>query len=306
MHLAKLLRLRAHLLGPLTAAALGLPACTCPPATIVRTPESLQGFQMPPELTLDTCKQICGEHVRKCELVPMVSEPVDIFRRGSSNAPMGVLCTVPSHCPGGRRPAGFELFELPTGDLGAHFGELAQLEAASVHAFVELARELESHGAPCALVEALYRAAVEELEHARLTAQLARGYGTEPVMPGVTPVPVRDLVTILIDNAVEGLVHERYGAALAGLRAREAALRPVRAAMSSIAVDEARHAAIAEAIHAWGMPRISRAARGLVSEARERAVAEVHAAVAVEPTRELALTGMPSATRAVELFASVA
>jgi len=305
----KLLRQRALRAFPLTVAALSAPlylACSCPPMKVVRSPESLVGVTIPIQLTADDCRQLCGEHVTKCERVPLMTKPVN-YANETGDQGATVLCHVPRYCPGGRRPAGLAPSVAQLGGLGAHFAELARVEAASVHAFVELAAELELHGAPPALIEAAYRAALEEVDHAQRTAELARAFGAVPVVPDVAATPPRDLTSILADNAVEGLVHERYGAALAALRATRSTVPAVRDAMAVIARDEAGHADLAADLHAWGMPRVSRAARARIREAREQTLAELRDVVAVEPGHELGvLAGMPDATRAVALCAAIA
>ena len=74
-----------------------------------------------------------------------------------------------------------------TGEALAH---AAYLEAASVAAFLDLAVQLETHGAPRALVRELRRAARDEMRHTRDVAALARERGAEPA--AVSPTGARD------------------------------------------------------------------------------------------------------------------
>ena len=62
--------------------------------------------------------------------------------------------------------------------------ESARGEHASVPAFCRLSLSLLALGAPARLVEAAHRAALEEIEHARLAFSLAGAYAGVPVGPG--------------------------------------------------------------------------------------------------------------------------
>jgi len=280
-------------------------ACSCDPVLVVRNPATLSSATIPISPTKDECKQICGENVQKCERIVVTDAPMTGFAHGADpKAQFTIACTMPRYCPGGRRPPG--LCDAPVvAGVGAHFAELARLEAASVHAFVELARELALHGAPREIIAAVRRAAIEEIRHAQLAGFEARRFGGEVEAPEVIATPPRSLADVLVDNAIEGLVHERYGAALAAVRA-DRTTGSIRRTMSEIAVDEAGHAELAEAIHAWGMTRSTGAQRRRIVEARERTIDELRAVLDVEPTADLATIGMPSATLATELLAAVA
>lgn len=277
-------------------------ACSCPPTKILRDPAALAGQTIPAKLASADCEALCGPGITKCERVPVSTDPLAPGRMPAQLA-YTVMCSVPPSCIGGRRPAGLAISGVAADGLGAHFAELARLEAASVHAFVELAHELVLHGAPPALVAAALRAAGEEIDHAVRTSALARRYGVDPAPPAIAATPPRELAAVLVENAAEGLVHERYGAALAAARAEAAHDPMVRRAMRAIARDEASHADLAAAIHAWGGPRVTRAARSRIAEAREGTRGALAAALAAEPAAALAgLGGMPSATRAHDLL----
>jgi len=293
---------RRGLIGALPLIA----ACSCPPQRIVRAPAALAGMTIPSQLTSADCERLCGPRITKCERIRVSTDPLEPGRTPTTDE-WTVMCSVPPSCIGGRRPAGLESTSILADGVGAHFAELARLEAASVHAFLELAVELELHGAPPALIDAARRAAVEEVDHAWSTAQLARRFGVEPAPPVVAATPPRELAAILVENATEGLVYERYGAALAAVRAVHAREPAVRHAMRTIARDEAGHADLAAAVHAWGLSRVPRAARRGIEESRERTTDELRRVLDVEPTPALAaLTGMPSATLANDLVAAVA
>lgn len=183
-----------------------------------------------------------------------------------------------SGCPvDGRRPAGLERIERvrSTGIAGAWLAHAAWLEAASVHAFVHLARELQSHGAPNGLVRGALAAARDEIRHTELMTRLALRYGGRPPSPGVALPGPRPLAELAIENAVEGCVRETWGAVMA-LRQSHTALDPVaRATFEVIARDEPRHAALAWAIDRWLQPRLDAATSRRVADARAAAVDEL-------------------------------
>src|SRR5258708_7229206 len=70
-------------------------------------------------------------------------------------------------CAGGRRPHGLGMPRAAGVGLEAWLAEMAWMEAASVHAFVRLACELEHHGAPRWLVRGAKTAARDEPRHCR-------------------------------------------------------------------------------------------------------------------------------------------
>ena len=159
---------------------------------------------------------------------------------------------------GGRRPAGYR--PPRTGHRGAvadYFAKMADLEAASVSAFVRLREELRAHGAPRALVREAARSARDEVRHARVVSRLARGYGAAPRKSRVgARLDVRALEEVAMENAVEGCVRETYGALLATWQADAAGDRDVARAMRPIAEDETRHAALAWAVGRWAGARL--------------------------------------------------
>lgn len=144
-------------------------------------------------------------------------------------------------------------------------------EAGSVHAFRQLARELEAHGAPRALVAAARAALHDEVRHARVVRNLARARGGRPDPVRAQPQPPRDLLTVALENAVEGCVHETFAAARAGYQARHAADPEVRQLSAMLAEDEARHADLAAAVHAWACARLPPRQAAEVERARQDA-----------------------------------
>ncbi|MBK7401983.1 MAG: hypothetical protein IPJ34_38485 [Myxococcales bacterium] len=217
-----------------------------------------------------------------------------------------VECTQIYYCEG-RLPAA--LLDAPPGrpDVATHFASAAFLEAAAIDAFRLLARELVVHGAPRRLVEAARRARRDEIRHARTMRALARRHGAHHVRPPrVGESPVRELVAIAVENAIEGCVRETWGAALAWFQATHAADPIVRSAMARIARDETQHAALGWSLHHWAMTRLPAAQRAEVARALEGARAALHLAVATVPDQDIRhRLGLPDATQAAALVRAV-
>lgn len=209
----------------------------------------------------------------------------------------------------GRRPDGLRAPAgcAATGPVGAFLAEAAHLEAASVTAFRRLRRELRAHGAPARLLRAASRAAGDEIRHARQTAGLARRYNASAASPHVQPGRLRSLEAIALDNAVEGCVRETFGA-LVGLYQAGAARDPfIARAMSGIAADEVRHAALAWQVARWADRRLSPAARARVRAARLSAIATLRAEVESPVASELTtLAGLPPPAVARQLVEKLA
>jgi hypothetical protein len=193
----------------------------------------------------------------------------------ASDAVMTFHVVRSTHC--GRRPAGLERRRSsPRGSLaGRWLARAAELEAASVPAFRRLAVELAAHGAPARLVEAARAAVDEEARHYALMARAARARGVEPRRPRVRPIPVRSLLAIARENAREGCVRETFGAMTAAFQARAAADGDLRAALATIARDEAGHARLAWEVDAWARAALPRRAARSVVEARRAEAARL-------------------------------
>ena len=140
--------------------------------------------------------------------------------------------------------------------MAARWTESALLEHASIASFARFSLHLLAVGAPPELLEGTQRAALDEIEHARLAFAIAGRLGGEPVGPG--PLPMEgdvlgnlDLLSVAVAAAEEGCI----GEALAALEAdREACTEPegpIADALASIARDEATHAELAFAFVRW-------------------------------------------------------
>jgi len=203
----------------------------------------------------------------------------------------------------GRRPGG--LVRRPgrgATRAGAYFSQIAHLEAASVHAFEALRRELVHHGAPQSLIDRAVAARRDEVRHARVMRRVAQRYGGVARAPRVEHRPPRSLEEIAIENAVEGCVRETFGALIGMWQARSSRDPALRRVMDRIARDETRHASLAWAVDEWIRPRLSPEARQKLVEAQARALEEI-----AEEAREgcdpelVAWAGLPDAESAERL-----
>ncbi|MDB4962190.1 MAG: putative lipoprotein [Myxococcales bacterium] len=215
------------------------------------------------------------------------------------------VSTNASGCPiPGRRPAGLARARKPRAGLAAtHLARSAWFEAASVHAFIGLARQLTRHGAPVALRDAARRSAVDEVHHARLMGDLARARGATPPPVEIELQGKRSLESIAIENATEGVVGETWAALIAFWQARHAADPTVRATYAKIAEDELRHAELSIEIDAWVRTKLRPAARCRVDAARARAIRRLSRGVGARiPAALVGELGMPDATAMRKLF----
>jgi hypothetical protein len=144
---------------------------------------------------------------------------------------------------------------------------------------------------------------LDEVQHARSVAQLARRYGAQVAVPVVRESAPRSLFEIALDNMQEGCVRETFGALLATYQAETARDLQVRAAMAQIADDETRHAALSWQLMAWLMPRLSEAERVEVQAARVRSQAGLAASLTYDLSEtEHALLGLPDLASATRLW----
>jgi hypothetical protein len=203
----------------------------------------------------------------------------------------------------GRRVEGLEGAPDVGETAASFFAHCAWLEAASMHAFRRLTRELTAHGAPARLVARSRRAAREEVRHTAITRRIARRYGGEIELPRVPRGSVRALAAIARENAVEGCVRETYGALVAMWQAEKAKDPEVRRALESIAHDEAGHAELAWETMEWLEPRLSPLEQRRVEAARRSAIEELRRELRQEPSEELVkVAGLPNARQALRLL----
>jgi hypothetical protein len=254
---------------------------------------------------VDACMPLCAAMLAKANISAGAPSKCDVTFDGddvTANVAYDTFDANGFGCPAdGRRPVGLvEPRRIPAHDaIGAWFAKAAWLESASIHAFLQLSHELGDHGAPRSLQKLAVAAARDEIRHTALMTALAKKYGAEPPKVEVVLPQGRSLEAIAIENAAEGCVRETWGAVVALWQAQTAIDAEARAAFTTIARDEVRHAALAWAIDRWAMPLLDHAARVRVALAREAAVR----ALGDEPSRELPAIGLPAAEHTRQLLA---
>jgi hypothetical protein len=261
-------------------------------------------------VALAECAVLCGQ-AESLQRTCAVAECLDA---GASTIPEAGAITLECatgapQCGGnaGRRPAG--LLEAPPlardDGVGEALAEMARLEAASVHAFRRLARELVALRAPAPLVRAAERSARDESRHARAMARLARRRGAVPARVRLRALPgARSLEAFAIENAVEGCVRETFGALVALRQSRRARDGAFARQMARIARDEVRHAALAWSIARWVEPRLPEAARTRVHAATRAAVGALRCEVRAVRPEIAAELGLPYGRDGAELVAA--
>lgn len=193
---------------------------------------------------------------------------------GTGEREVSIRCHVEGieyYCEG-RRHASWAQREAPTGtDLaGRWLADAAANEAASVHSFRSLSRELRRCGIRSSL--ALRRAARQEIGHARLLGRLAKARGCERPTQSYVFGNARSLVEIALENAREGCVAETYAALVALHQAEAAGDQEFQRAFVTIAREEAEHAELAWALHAELREKLTPSERHRLDAALELAI----------------------------------
>jgi hypothetical protein len=187
--------------------------------------------------------------------------------------------------------------------LAARWANTAAFEHASVASFARFGLQLLALGAPPALLRQTSRAAVDEVEHARLAYGLASAYGGELLGPG--PLDLRGLE---LDgdwrDVVRDLIEEAcVGETLNVAQALEEAVHAdpeVRVTLERIATDELRHAHLAWQSLAWLLRDASAPDRVWALSTLEHAIARVGDA-SDDLRRETARQVLAPVARALEL-----
>ncbi|WP_437743391.1 ferritin-like domain-containing protein [Sorangium sp. So ce1504] len=184
----------------------------------------------------------------------------------------------------------------------AHYAAVAALEHASIASFARFSLQLLTLGAPAALVGEAHRAALDEVEHARLAYGVAsrlagRAIGPGPLLEAAT-APLGASVAEVVEALVEeGCVGEALGAAEGREIAQRAGDPALAATLARIAADEERHAALSWRALSWMLATFGGPARSAAERAFSRAAARyavdpapgpaVHEALGLLPARAL-------------------
>ena len=225
------------------------------------------------EQCLASCADVPGGRDPGLTCRPAAEQAREERRVDCVNVGMESVCSQPA----GRRHARVRSRARPSSARGVaeHLAEIAELEAVSVHAFALLARDLRHHRAPRSLVKAAERAMFDEVRHARSISVFAQARGASVRSVARPTWHARSLPCVAKENLIEGCVREAFGALLAAHQAAFATDASLRELMRRIAIDEARHAALATAIHEWATARLTSRQLIRLEAARRRAWNEV-------------------------------
>jgi hypothetical protein len=191
----------------------------------------------------------------------------------------------------------------PAQTVGDWLARAAHLEAASVHAFLELAEHLLAHDAPPELVGRCHAAARDEVRHTALMRDLACGRGGAVTCPRVRKGALPSLFELALSNMREGRVRATWGAACAAWQSVRAPDRELRAAMRAIARDEVAHATLARDIHRWIARRLTSEERAQVAAVRASEIARLEREVTAPLPEALRVgLGLPSTEQARTLL----
>jgi hypothetical protein len=212
-----------------------------------------------------------------------------------------VQCAV-AFCTG-RHPNGTLETNLGALDgIGGHLARMAHFEAASVAAFFQIAQELQSLGAPAALVSMAKQSARDEIRHATAVGALARKRGVVPPAPKLKAAPPRGLFALALDNAREGCVREAFGALVGLYQSEHATELDVRETMQRVAQDEIAHAAFSFELARHLDEQLSADERAQVAAAREEALdVLLHEALEFQDLPWRDALGLPGADALFEL-----
>lgn len=191
----------------------------------------------------------------------------------------------------------------------AHWTREAAFEHASIASFAEATLALMAVGAPPELLAELQRAALDEVEHAKIAFALARAYGGEAVGPSPLPLSPARVSPTLREVARSTFADGCVGETIAQLVVKDAADREgdpaVAALLARIADDEARHAALAWKTLAWAL-RVGGAEVARAIEADVRALRSAPPAKTEIERRAIADVILPCAVALLADHASAA
>ena len=144
----------------------------------------------------------------------------------------------------GRRPMGYQEVS------GGYFARAANLEAASVIAFIELAAQLQKWKAPHAFIVRCLQAAEDERRHTKIMMTIAQQY-TQSIPALQIERQPSDLFSMALHNATEGCIHETWSALEAHLISHSAKTPELRSAFAVISREESAHAQLSWDLHHW-------------------------------------------------------
>jgi hypothetical protein len=158
-------------------------------------------------------------------------------------------------------------------DLASRWLREASYEHASVASFARVTLQLMALGAPPDLLADAQHAALDEIEHARTFLALAARRGAGEQGPAALDVPRAPLATsfeaFVVDTFLDGCLAETVSGIEIRARAEDGD-DVERAALSTIADEEERHAELAWRMLAWGVRAGGERSRAALEEAVRR------------------------------------
>lgn len=178
--------------------------------------------------------------------------------------------------------------------LAEHWMQEAAFEHASIASFAQLTLDLMSFGAPPDLLADAQRAALDEIEHAKITFALASAYGGSALGPAALsarPGACHSLADLTRTTFIDACVGESVASAQLADRAREADDPALSRLLTTMAADEERHAELAWRIVAWtlrsGDPTVVEALSAARDEVIDELVSLTHETVPATTNDEL-------------------
>lgn len=164
-----------------------------------------------------------------------------------------------------------------------HYAAIAAMEHASVASFARFSLQLMALGAPADLLRDAHQAALDEIEHTRITYALVNLFSKTNVGPDKLPIAVAS-IDANIENFVkalvlEGCVGETLGAAEGQEAARYAAWPEIAEPLAKIAQDEENHATLAWRTLQWALMTFGETAK----ESAKHAFAEAKVLYSADP-----------------------
>lgn len=181
------------------------------------------------------------------------------------------------------------------GLLAAAWRDAGCKEHAAIASFAQLSLDLLAVGAPPYLLEVTQADGSDEIRHAALCFEIARGFDGEEHAPAafpaarmLRPLATRSrllaLVQIAVDSLHDGVLNEGMSSRILARLAERAEDPRLAARLRAMAVDEARHASHSWRVVEWclaeGGETVRRAVQTTAAYLPQRMIADLHPAAA--------------------------
>lgn len=175
----------------------------------------------------------------------------------------------------GQRPDCSDLDESTCAALEMLWLQDARGEHASIPAFSRISWQLAAIGAPSELLEWAHKAALEEINHARLCFALAEGYGDNSYCVHPMPEMLQDgldlsndpIKVMATETIFDGCLLEGFFANVASAAAMQCEDPAVLTALTQIAKEEQSHAEFSWAILEWLLEQYPTKVKSIIQNA---------------------------------------